>query len=167
MKRAPISLSSGSLSLTAITVPSRFLTRPQLLTCIDPSLWGGTSPRPIVVIAFPETPSTFNSWLCDTSGLAEPHLPLGGRSTHAQRYQYASSARETIWPEVNPIRSIFAGFQHIFREKFTDSAGHPSYICRSERMVEYSAMPEALTRRRQGRCLVSIRVVCQRWVVSL
>jgi hypothetical protein len=28
-------------------------------------------------------------------------------------------------------------------------------------------MPEALTRRRQGRCLVSIRVVCQRWVVSL
>ena len=25
---------------------------------------------------------------------------------------------------------------HIFRVKFTDSAGHPSYICRSERMVE-------------------------------
>lgn len=59
-----------------------------------------------VVIAFPETPSTFNSWPCDTSGLAEPHLPLGGRSTHAQRYQYASSARETIWPEVNPIAHV-------------------------------------------------------------
>jgi hypothetical protein len=31
-------------------------------------------------------------------------------------------------------------------------------------MVEYSAMPEALTRRRQGRCLVSIGVVCQKWI---
>jgi hypothetical protein len=39
---------------------------------------------------------------------------------------------------------------HIFREEFTASSGHPSYICRSERMVEYSAMPEALIRRRQA-----------------
>jgi hypothetical protein len=36
MKRAPIFLSSGYLSLTAILAPSLLLTRPQLLTRIEP-----------------------------------------------------------------------------------------------------------------------------------